>query len=124
MLVQKAPAATIMVLAKALLELFEKPKHPIRILGTRHGEKKHETLLSREELAQAMDLGNYYRVPADMRDLNYGVYTDTGESKISKSFDYTSENTDQLDIEGMKALLLQLPFIRATLAGETADPEV
>ena len=71
-----------------------------------------------------MDLGNYYRVPADMRDLNYGVYTDTGESKISKSFDYTSENTDQLDIEGMKALLLQLPFIRATLAGETADPEV
>lgn len=123
-LVQKAPAATIMVLAKALLELFEKPKHPIRILGTRHGEKKHETLLSREELAQAMDLGNYYRVPADMRDLNYGVYTDTGESKISKSFDYTSENTDQLDIEGMKALLLQLPFIRATLAGETADPEV
>tara|TARA_R110002124_G_scaffold92424_3_gene234708 strand:+ start:2613 stop:3647 length:1035 start_codon:yes stop_codon:yes gene_type:complete len=123
-LVQKAPAATIMVLAKALLELFEKPDHPVRILGTRHGEKKHETLLSREELAQAVDLGEYYRVPADMRDLNYGVYTDSGERKISESFDYTSENTEQLDVDGMKQLLLQLPFIRATLAGETADPEV
>jgi UDP-N-acetylglucosamine 4,6-dehydratase len=123
-LVQKSPAATIMVLAKALLELFEKPDHPIRILGTRHGEKKHETLLSREERAQSVDVGDYYRVPADMRDLNYGVYTDSGEHKISESFDYTSENTEQLDVDGMKKLLLQLPFIRATLAGETADPEV
>lgn len=123
-LVQKAPAATIMVLARALLELFEKPEHPIRILGTRHGEKKHETLLSREEMAQSVDLGNYYRVPADMRDLNYGVYTDSGECKISESLDYTSANTEQLDVDGMKELLLQLPFIRATLSGETADPEV
>lgn len=123
-LVQKAPAATIIVLARALLELFEKPEHPIRILGTRHGEKKHETLLSREEMAQSVDLGDYYRVPADMRDLNYGVYTDSGECKISESLDYTSENTEQLDVDGMKELLLQLPFIRATLSGETADPEV
>lgn len=123
-LVQKAPAATVMVLAKALLELFDKPDHPVRILGTRHGEKKHETLLSREEMAQAVDLGYYYRVPADMRDLNYSVYTDSGESKISDSCDYTSENTKQLDVDGMKELLLQLPFIRATLLGEIADPEV
>lgn len=123
-LVQKAPAATIMTLAQALLELFEKPDHPINILGTRHGEKKHEALLSREELVQAVDLGEYYRVPADMRDLNYGVYVESGEHKISESFDYTSENTEQLDNEGMKKLLLQLPFIRATLAGQAADPEV
>ena len=122
--VQKAPAATITILAKALLELFNKPDHPIRILGTRHGEKKHETLLSREEFASAADLGNYFRVAADMRDLNYGVYTDSGESKISESVDYTSENTEQLDVDGMKELLLQLPFIRAALAGEPADPEV
>lgn len=81
-------------------------------------------MLSREEMAQAEDLGDYYRVPADMRDLNYGVYVDSGERKISESFDYTSENTGQLDIEDMKRLLLQLPFIRATLAGEMADPEV
>ncbi|MEH6660521.1 MAG: polysaccharide biosynthesis protein [Parasphingorhabdus sp.] len=124
MLVQKAPAATIKVLAQALLELFEKPDHPINILGTRHGEKKHETLLSREELAQSVDLGEYYRVPADMRDLNYGVYVEPGESRISESFDYTSENTQQLDVEGMKELLLQLPFIRSTMAGEPADSEV
>lgn len=123
-LVQKAPAATIMVLAKALLELFEKPDHPIRILGTRHGEKKHETLLSREEFAQAVDIGEYYRVPADMRDLNYGVYTDSGTHEISDAMDYTSENTRQLDVESMKQMLLQLPFIRATVAGEPADPEV
>lgn len=123
-LVQKAPAATIMVLAKALMELFEKPDHPIRILGTRHGEKKHETLLSREEMAQSIDLGEYYRVPADMRDLNYGAFTDSGESKITESSDYTSGNTYQLDVEGMKNLLLQLPFIRTTLAGGVADPEV
>jgi UDP-N-acetylglucosamine 4,6-dehydratase/5-epimerase len=123
-LVQKAPAATIRVLAEALLELFDKPNHPINILGTRHGEKKHETLLSREELAQAVDLGEYYRVPADMRDLNYGVYTETGESRISEAFDYTSENTEQLDVESMKQLLLQLPFIRSTMAGDAADSEV
>lgn len=123
-LVQKAPAATIKILAEALLDLFGKPDHPIHILGTRHGEKKHETLLSREELAQSVDLGEYYRVPADMRDLNYGDYVESGESRISESFDYTSENTQQLDVEGMKELLLQLPFIRSTIAGEPADSEV
>jgi len=112
------------VLAKALLELFERPDHPIRILGTRHGEKKHETLLSREEMARAFNLGEYYKVPADTRDLNYGKYVETGEALITEAHDYTSANTEQLDVEGMKALLLQLPFIRDTLAGETVDPEV
>jgi len=123
-LVQKAPAATIEVLVKALLELFERPDHPVRILGTRHGEKKHETLLSREEMAKAEDLDEYYRTPADMRDLNYGKYVESGESVISEAVDYTSENTHRLDIEGMKQLLLQVPYIRSALAGEMADPEV
>lgn len=123
-LVQKAPAATIMVLARALLELFECPDHPVNILGTRHGEKKHETLLSREELADAEDLGEYYRVPADMRDLNYGKYVERGERGISEMEDYTSANTRRLDIEGMKALLMDLPFIRNALAGHAVDPEV
>lgn len=123
-LIQKAPAATITVLAQALLELFEKPDHEVRILGTRHGEKKHETLLSREEMAKAIDLEDYYRVPADMRDLNYGKYEDRGNSDISEAEDYTSANTRQLDVEGMKDLLLELPFIRGTLAGEAPDPEV
>ncbi|MEL7114955.1 MAG: polysaccharide biosynthesis protein [Pseudomonadota bacterium] len=123
-LIQKAPAATIEVLAQALLELFDKPDHEIRILGTRHGEKKHETLLSREEMAKAVDLGEYYRVPADMRDLNYAKYVERGDDEISEAEDYTSSNTRQLDVEGMKALLLELPFIRGTLAGEAPDPEV
>ena len=119
-LVQKAPAASIRVLARALLELFDKPEHPIRILGTRHGEKKHETLLSREEMERSIDLGAYFRVPADLRDLNYGAYTDSGNPTITRSFDYTSDNVERLDVDGMKRLLLHLPFIRTTLAGETA----
>lgn len=123
-LVQKAPAATIMVLARALLDLFERPDHPIRILGTRHGEKKHETLLSREEMAKAEDLGEYFRVPADMRDLNYEKYVESGERNITEAEDYTSANTSQLEVEGMKALLLELPFIRGALAGEAVDTEV
>ncbi|SEK49721.1 polysaccharide biosynthesis protein [Halomonas daqiaonensis] len=123
-LVQKAPAATIMVLAQALLEMFERPDHPVYILGTRHGEKKHETLLSREELAGAEDLGEYYRVPADMRDLNYGKYVERGERDISGTDDYTSANTRRLDVAGMKTLLLELPFIRNALAGDAVDPGV
>lgn len=123
-LVQKAPAATVDVLVNALLELFERPDHPVRILGTRHGEKKHETLLSREEMAKAEDLDAYYQVPADMRDLNYSKYIESGESVISEAVDYTSENTHRLDVEEMKLLLLQVPYIRATLSGELADPEI
>ena len=120
-LVQKAPSATIEVLGRALLELFEVPNHPVEILGTRHGEKKHETLLSREELFASENLGAYYRIPADMRDLNYDKYVERGKPNVSEGEDYTSANTERLDIESMKRLLLELPFIRAALSGESLD---
>ncbi|MGP1665782.1 MAG: polysaccharide biosynthesis protein, partial [Rhodanobacter sp.] len=103
--VQKAPAATIETLAKALTELMDVPSHEIRIIGTRHGEKLCEALLSREEMAAAQDLGGYYRVPPDLRDLNYGKFVEQGEVKISGAVDYNSHNTTRLDVEGMKALL-------------------
>ncbi|WP_460456605.1 polysaccharide biosynthesis protein [Arenimonas alkanexedens] len=119
--VQKAPAATLEVLAKALLELLGKQGHPINIIGTRHGEKLHETLLSREENAHAQDLEGYFRIPPDLRDLNYGKYVDQGETGISRSQDYNSHNTQQLDVEGMKALLLKLQFIRDLVAGRPAQ---
>jgi UDP-N-acetylglucosamine 4,6-dehydratase len=118
--VQKAPAATIDVLARALLALFGKPTHPIRIIGTRHGEKLYETLLSREEMASSEDLGGYYRVPPDLRDLNYEKFFEKGENRITESVDYNSHNTERLDVEGMKALLLRLEFIRALLEGRPA----
>jgi UDP-N-acetylglucosamine 4,6-dehydratase len=121
--VQKAPAATIMVLAQALLELMNRPHHPILSIGTRHGEKAHETLLSREELAHAEDLGDYYRIPPDLRDLNYAKYVEVGEQLIADSYDYTSENTKRLDVEGMKKLLLKLNFIQEIVAGQIATPE-
>lgn len=120
--VQKAPAATLTTLAKALFELLNKPEHPIEIIGTRHGEKAHETLLSREERAHAEDLGEYFRIPPDLRDLNYGKYVDQGEQQISSTEDYNSANTHRLDVEGMKALLLKLDFIRDQLAGQPAQP--
>lgn len=119
--VQKAPAATIMTLAKALLELFDRPDHPVLILGTRHGEKKHETLLSREELVHACDLGEYYRVKPDMRDLNYGKYFEIGEEMITISHDYTSENTRRLDVDEMKAMLLKLDFIKGVMGGHSSE---
>lgn len=122
--VQKAPAATIMTLAQALRELFDRPDHPITVLGTRHGEKKHETLLSREERVGAEDIGNYYRVRPDLRDLNYSAYVDSGETSLSNADDYTSENTIRLDVEGMKALLMELAFVRSAVRGEVIDPEV
>src|SRR5690606_25977351 len=115
--VQKAPGATMETLARALTQLLGKPDHPIRIIGTRHGEKKHETLLSREEMAHAEDLGDYYRVPPDLRDLNYGKFVEQGEKRISHAADYTSETTHRLDVEGMKNLLLKLDFIRDLIAG-------
>jgi UDP-glucose 4-epimerase len=120
--VQKAPAATLEVLAKALSGLLDRPDHPINIIGTRHGEKLHETLLSREERAHAQDLEGYFRIPPDLRDLNYGKYFDQGETRITRSDDYTSHNTEQLDVEGMRALLLKLHFIRDLLAGRAAEP--
>lgn len=121
--VQKAPAATIEVLARALCDLVGKPDHPINIIGTRHGEKLYEALLSREELASAEDLGEYYRVSPDLRDLNYGKYVEEGEVKISSAEDYNSHNTERLDVEGMKTLLLKLAFLRSILRGESVNPE-
>lgn len=121
--VQKAPASTVGDLADALRQLFDRPDHPIRIIGTRHGEKLYETLLTREEMAEAQDLGDYYRILPDSRDLNYGKYVVEGEKGISAALDYNSHNTTRLDVEGTKALLLKLPFIRALLAGERVEPE-
>jgi UDP-N-acetylglucosamine 4,6-dehydratase len=121
--VQKAPAATIEVLAKALTELVGKPEHEVRVIGTRHGEKLYEALLSREEMVAAEDLGGYYRVPPDLRDLNYGKYVEQGEVKISEATDYNSHNTDRLDMAGMQALLMKLRFMQATVRGELVDAE-
>ncbi len=121
--VQKAPAATIEVLAKALTALMGMPTHEVRVIGTRHGEKLYEALLSREEMVAAEDLGGYYRVPPDLRDLNYGKFIDVGEVKISEATDYNSHNTERLDIEGMKALLMRLRFMPAIVQGELVDAE-
>ena len=121
--VQKAPAATIEVLAQALTSLLGAPKHPINVIGTRHGEKLFEALLSREEMVAAQDLGQYYRVPPDLRDLNYGKFVEQGEEKISTMQDYNSHNTQRLDVEGMKTLLRKLEFMRAIERGEHAVPE-
>lgn len=110
--VQKAPAATIETLAIALKELLNMPEHPINIIGTRHGEKLYEALLSREEMLAAIDMGDYYRVPPDLRDLNYDKYVEQGDSRISEIEDYNSHNTTRLDVDGMKKLLLKLPLIQ------------
>tara|TARA_R110002020_G_scaffold276833_2_gene492138 strand:+ start:8643 stop:9680 length:1038 start_codon:yes stop_codon:yes gene_type:complete len=121
--VQKAPAATLVTLAKALFELLGRPHHPIDIIGTRHGEKAHETLLSREERAAAQDLGEYFRILPDLRDLNYGKFMEEGERKITTSEDYNSFNTNRLDVDGMKALLMKLDFVRDLVAGRPAIPQ-
>lgn len=121
--VQKAPAATVDVLARAILSLMNRPAHEVRVIGTRHGEKLYEALLSREERAAAEDLGDYFRVPPDGRDLNYGKFIDEGETGISEAEDYNSHNTRRLDAEGMKELLLKLEFMRRIAAGEGAHPE-
>lgn len=121
--VQKAPAATIEVLGKALTQLMGKPEHEIRIIGTRHGEKQYEALLSREEMVAAEDLGDYYRVPPDLRDLNYGKFVEQGETRITEAADYNSHNTTRLDVDGMKTLLMKLRFMKAITKGEHAEPE-
>lgn len=121
--VQKAPAATVDVLARALTDLVGKPQHPIQVIGTRHGEKLYEALLSREEMACAEDMGDYFRVLPDLRDLNYSKFVEQGEEKISQTQDYNSHNTERLDVEGMKRLLLKLDFMRAIQRGEFATPE-
>ena len=112
--VQKAPAATMDVLARALKELFDSHT-PTQIIGTRHGEKLYESLISREEMAKALDMGDYYRVPADNRDLNYAQYYVEGDLKITETSDYTSHNTQQLDVAGVKALLMKLAYIQEQL---------
>ncbi len=115
--VQKAPAATIETLAVALCELY-KTEPDINVIGTRHGEKLYETLVTREEMAKAIDLGGYFRIPADNRDLNYGKFFTEGESKVADTDDYHSHNTHRLDVGEMKKLLLELPMIRKDVLGE------
>jgi len=121
--VQKAPAATIETLSNALRHLLKKEDHPVEIIGTRHGEKLYETLLSREEMAISKDLGDYYRVPPDLRDLNYSKYFEIGEEKITNSAEYNSHNTNQLNKESLSKLLLKLPKLKRVIAGENIDIE-
>lgn len=120
--VQKAPAATIGNLAKALLEIFE-ATNPINVIGTRHGEKTYETLVSREEMASAVDMGDYFRLPADNRDLNYKPYFTDGSKQITKSWEYNSQNTQILSVPEIKELLLTLEVVQKELMGwEMAKP--
>jgi len=124
--VQKAPAATVDVLTKAILELMSRPQHPVHVIGTRHGEKLYEALLSREEMATAKDMGDYFRVPADGRDLNYAKFVDQGKRELTQTAhgeDYNSHNTKRLDVSGMKQLLLKLDFMQKIVRGEHAVPE-
>lgn len=115
--VQKAPAATLEVLAQALKELYESDAE-VKVIGTRHGEKLYETLVTREEMVKSIDMGNYYRIPCDDRDLNYDKFFVEGNEDVSHIEDYHSHNTAQLDVEQMKQLLLKLRFIREDLGLE------
>lgn len=119
--VQKAPAATVGDVASALAQLLGRPDHPIQVIGTRHGEKLYETLLTREEMHGADDRGDYYRIAPDLRDLNYDKYEKKGERRITETLDYTSHNTTRLCGDELKDLLMRLPFIRALVNGETAE---
>lgn len=119
--VQKSPASTIADLAQALKELYA-TGIPIKIIGTRHGEKLYETLVNREEMIKAIDEGNYYRIPADTRDLNYSKYFTEGESKVSLAEEYTSHNTQRLNVEETKQLVLKLHSIREDVLNEKPEP--
>ena len=124
--VQKAPAATVEDLAKSIVCLMNKPDHPIHIIGTRHGEKLFEALLSREEMASAIDMGNYFRVSPDGRDLNYTKYVEKGDCLLTQTThgeDYNSHNTIRLDLDGIKNLLLKIDFMQRIARGEHASPE-
>lgn len=124
--VQKSPAATVAVLIQSLLELMQCPSHEVREIGTRHGEKLYEALLSREEMACAEDKGDYFRVPPDGRDLNYAKFVEQGEQRITQSThgeDYNSHNTTRLDVAAMKTLLLKLDFMQRIARGEHAVAE-
>jgi UDP-N-acetylglucosamine 4,6-dehydratase/5-epimerase len=116
--VQKAPAATIEVLAEAIRAIMNMQSYPVHVMGTRHGEKLYETLLSAEEMASAEDLGDYFRVVPDLRDLNYAKYVEEGEAKISESQDYNSHTTTRLDVDGMIKLLRKLSFVEQMRAGK------
>ena len=124
--VQKAPAATIETLAHAVTGLMGKPDHAVNVIGTRHGEKLYEALLSREEMACAEDMGDYFRVQADGRDLNYGKYVEQGQQRLTHTAhgeDYNSHNTQRLDVEGMQKLLLKLEGMQRVAKGEMVDVE-
>ena len=118
--VQKAPAATLETLARALKEIYAKidsryGETEVKVIGTRHGEKLYETLVTREEMAKAVDMGNYYRIPCDNRDLNYDKFFTEGSHKVEQVEEYPSHNTTRLDVEGMKEMLHKLNFIREDL---------
>lgn len=119
--VQKSPAATIETLARAVGASIGRADHPVRVIGTRHGEKLFESLLSREEMAAAEDLGDYYRVPPDLRDLNYGKFVEEGDVRISNATEYNSHNTVRLDLAGMTALLDRLDIIHQARSGQVLD---
>jgi UDP-N-acetylglucosamine 4,6-dehydratase/5-epimerase len=124
--VQKAPAATVETLARAVLAHMGKPDHPIQLVGTRHGEKLFEALLGREEMACAEDMGEYFRIPPDGRDLNYEKYVEQGDRRLTQTThgdDYNSHNTTRLELEEMKALLLKLDFMARISRGEPAEAE-
>ncbi|KMN81743.1 MULTISPECIES: polysaccharide biosynthesis protein [Chromobacterium] len=124
--VQKAPAATVETLAHAILSHMKKENHPVHVIGTRHGEKLYEVLLSREEMACAEDMGEYFRVPPDGRDLNYTKFVEQGDQRLTRTSvgeDYNSHNTDRLAIDGMKELLIKLDFMQRIVRGEVAVAE-
>ncbi|ENM5901507.1 polysaccharide biosynthesis protein [Vibrio mimicus] len=121
--VQKAPAATIETLVQALLKILSKPGHKVNVIGTRHGEKQYEALCSREEMFVAEEQGDYYRIPADNRDLNYSKFFEEGEKNLSQIEDYNSHNTSRLDVDGMVELLRKLDFIRDIESGNIVVPE-
>jgi UDP-N-acetylglucosamine 4,6-dehydratase/5-epimerase len=112
--VQKAPAVSLGTLVEALKKIF-RADNPVRVIGTRHGEKLYETLLTREEMVRAEDLGEYFRIPADTRDLNYNLYINEGQERVSKELDYTSHNTRRLSLEEMADLLLKLGATKRSL---------
>jgi UDP-N-acetylglucosamine 4,6-dehydratase/5-epimerase len=124
--VQKAPAATVEVLVQAILEIMAKKDHPVDVIGSRHGEKLYESLLSREERACAEDHGDYFRIPPDSRDLNYANFVERGEQSITHALhgdEYNSHNTERLDVASMKELLLKLDFMQNIVRGARENPE-
>lgn len=125
--VQKSPASTIGVLTKAILELMGKPNHDVKCIGTRHGEKLYESLMGCEEMASAQDMGRYFRIPPDARDLNYERFVEQGNNRNTASSHgegYTSHNTTRLEVDGMKSLLLKLDFMQRIARGEPAIVEI